>query len=362
MASQSAVTHLTRPDRRDPSSVNLAFINASIAQSGTEDANTEHRHEHLNQLYSMDLIAAYDYVSMGHAATATLFASEVRLTTPVTSYLDLGTGTGFTAVACARILRAAGYYFRLILVDGMPKLLHQALAKFDAEFPYPDAFPDVYFEYTDIQGNLAGLQAAIFSRYQISGVSLITAQRVFLNVRVSLREEQLRQWAALLSPGGRLMLDIPHPRRCIGSLMIGTTPYQTCRIITEPQTWEECRRYARELAAAAGLVIVNDMPEQLPLHGRLENGASTVRDWIEKCKANTVPNNLSAQQYHWFGQRYARDAMEFYRKQGFRCTADIAAVIAVFELAPVAPVTVNIQHTKYTIDESLTGNAAKEGN
>ena len=156
------------------------------------------------------------------------------------------------------------------------------------------------------------------------------------------------------------MLDIPHPRRYVGSLMIGTTPYQTCRIITEPQTWEECRRYARELAAAAGLVIVNDMPEQLPLHGRLENGASTVWDWIEKCKANTVPDNLSAQQYHWFGQRYTSDAMEFYRKQGFRCTADIAAVIAVFELAPVAQVTVNIQHKKYAIDESLTGNARKK--
>ena len=146
----------------------------------------------------------------------------------------------------------------------------------------------------------------------------------------------------------------------IGSLMIGTTPYQTCRIITEPQTWEERRRYARELAAVAGLVIVNDMPEQLPLHGRLGNGASTVRDWIEKCKANTVPNNLSAQQYHWFGQCYARDAMEFYRKQGFRCTADIAAVFELAPVAPVAPVTVNIQHTKYTIDESLTGNARKK--
>ena len=60
MASQSAVTHLTRPDKRDPSSVNLAFINASIAQSSTED-----RHERLNQLCSIDLIAAYDYISMG---------------------------------------------------------------------------------------------------------------------------------------------------------------------------------------------------------------------------------------------------------------------------------------------------------
>ena len=105
----------------------------------------------------MDLITAYDYISIGYAATATLFASKVRLTTPVTSYLDLRTGIGFTAVAYTRILRAAGYYFRLILVDGMPKLLHQVLAKFAAEFPYPDAFPDVYFEYTDIQGNLAGL-------------------------------------------------------------------------------------------------------------------------------------------------------------------------------------------------------------
>ena len=72
----------------------------------------------------MDLIAAYDYISIGYAATATLFVSEVRLTTPVTSYLDLRTRTGFTAVAYARILRAAGYYFRLILVDGILKLLY----------------------------------------------------------------------------------------------------------------------------------------------------------------------------------------------------------------------------------------------
>lgn len=57
----------------------------------------------------------FDTISIGAAATATVFISEVRLTSPVLIYLDLGTGSGLIAIVYYRILRAARYRFNLII-------------------------------------------------------------------------------------------------------------------------------------------------------------------------------------------------------------------------------------------------------
>ena len=84
-----------------------------------------HSYNQLNTIYTRNHIMTYDFASMGFMATANLFAPEIPLTSPVTSYLNLGTGTGLIAIACTRILHHAGYSFRLPLVDGVPNLLDQ---------------------------------------------------------------------------------------------------------------------------------------------------------------------------------------------------------------------------------------------
>ena len=104
-------------------------------------------------------------------------------------------------------------------------------------------------------------------------LSLITAQRVYLNVLSARQAEQLRQWAAILQPDGKLIVDIGHPRRDLSMISIGA---RTCSLgamrprferffrLADDQTFEECRQYARTLAARAHLQITNAMPPQLP--------------------------------------------------------------------------------------------------
>ena len=125
----------------------------------------------------------------------------------------------------------------------------------------------------DILGDLEAIRADIYKHRYISDVSLITAQRVFLNVRKDRRSQQLRQWAAFLSPGGKLIMDVPHPRRCIGAMFLGEgsvnpnatyPPLEICHVLADDNTWQECRDYARQLATEANLVITNTLLAQLP--------------------------------------------------------------------------------------------------
>ncbi len=60
------------------------------------------------------------------------------------------------------------------------------------------------------------------------------------------------------------MVDVPRLKRRLGSLMIDTSPYHTCRIITNPETCDECRRYAQELAADAGSVVMKQHAQPTP--------------------------------------------------------------------------------------------------
>ncbi len=140
------------------------------------------------------------------------------------------------------------------------------------------------------------------------------------------------------------MVDVPRPQRRLGSLMIDTSPYHTCRIIADPETCDECRRYAQELAANAALVVMNNVLNQLPPSWQ-EDGLPALENWIKTVKARSIPDDFSREQKYWFTTRYAQAAKKHYDSQGFRCNPDIAAVVVVFELAPVTQMPVASSHT-----------------
>ena len=72
------------------------------------------------------MIAQYNLVCGGHEATAQLLASQLSLTTPMTSHVDLGCGNGYTAAAVLTTARLARSVLTLVLVDGLPSMLTSA--------------------------------------------------------------------------------------------------------------------------------------------------------------------------------------------------------------------------------------------
>jgi len=255
-------SHLKTSFKRDHPINDINQIREDLMKASNNDNARAHIYKNLSSLYSPDHISGYDMFP-GFMATATLFASHILLTSPITSYLDLGAGTGLTAVATARVLLDAGYNFRLIVVDGVSNFLEQALDKVQSYFPQRMwAGQTISCLRSDVFSNMAGLQEYLLEKQGLPGISLITAQRFFFNLRKDLRAQQLRRWASLLTPGGRLVVDIPHPRCRIAAFMIGPPPH-TCRIIVDSVTWDGCREYARSLADEVGLRIVNDMPPHL---------------------------------------------------------------------------------------------------
>ncbi len=298
--------------------------------------------------------------------TAARFASQVLFDSPITSYLDLGVGTGLTAMATTRLLVDAGHDFRL------PAFLTQAFDKLKSEFPGRRwGGEPVATLKSDVFTDMVRLGKRLLEKHGLSGVSLITTQRVFLNLRKDRRAEQLRRWASLSSPGGRLIVGVAHPRRRVAAFMIGRSP-STCRVIVGSATWDRCRSYARSLADQTGLRIVNDMPPHLSTSIE-EDGTPEFASWVEACKAETLPAVLGEDEMDWFGLRYATESIPLYERQGFECSAEITTIIAVFERDAVEELTASTSaltmetadtgetaHTKYAIDESLTGAARRK--
>ncbi len=348
--------HLITCTARDSHIVNRLYIRNDIAHHAAIEGAMEHVVGELPSLYTQMHIVLYDMSNPGSASTADLLASQVPIGSPITSYLDLGTGTAGTALACSRVLHRAHHTFQLVLVDGLKDMLQFAVLKLQSELPQ-DAVSQIHAVAGDIRGDFASVRANIHMMRELTSVSLITAQRILLNVRAGLRSQQLRHWADFLSQGGKLIVDVPHPKRRIGYLTVRANR-PTYRNIADAETWEECRIYARQLATEANLIITNTMPAQLPGPGQ-EDGHPAFMSWVTGCKFTTVSDPLSRDELMWFSKRYAQEAAPHYRHQGFSCEPDIAAVITVFECAPVTTVPTATGHTKYDIDELLTGKARR---
>ena len=83
----------------------------------------------LPNLYSDGHIRAYDVTALNFGTTARVLASEIPMDFSVSSYLDLGTRTGLTAVVCGEALLSSGHYFHLLLAGGLDEMLNRALTK-----------------------------------------------------------------------------------------------------------------------------------------------------------------------------------------------------------------------------------------
>ena len=74
---------------------------------------------YLPMFYPPEAVRQYDTGALGNLENASVFASEIPQDLTVRQYVDLGTGTGTTAVACVRRLHTMGQIFSVRLVDGL---------------------------------------------------------------------------------------------------------------------------------------------------------------------------------------------------------------------------------------------------
>ena len=87
----------------DPSTVDRAVIAATAARTRADDVTLEQSYTELEHLYPPQAIEYYNVVNLGvHDRT---------------SYLDLGTGTGLTALACTERMIQVGALANMVLVE-----------------------------------------------------------------------------------------------------------------------------------------------------------------------------------------------------------------------------------------------------
>ena len=362
---------LSTADRRDPKVYDNAAISKFANSSRAEDDATEHRYEELGNTYNTQSISYYDFIGLGFESTAEKLSRQIPSDFAVSAYLDLGTGTGLTAKACMGRLQQLKGQTKVVVIDALEGMLAQARKKLES-----------MLNVASYIGDITGLPPAILqdiqNRWGISTFSLVTAQRVLLNVRKDRRAEVLQHWKSHLSEGGKLVVDIPHPGRAVGAIVIGymaeagsnqpnqdSRPVWTmCCRLADDRVWDECRSYARDLARDAGLMITNNMPKALPEWEIGQDGRPAFQSWLASRRPTTLTDPLTRTQLTWFNHRYTEDAIAYYRRLGLQANPEIAGVLVVLEhplasssLAPTSSGPGSQAHTKYVIDETLHGKA-----
>ena len=370
---QLVIPPLLTSNGRDAKAYDNVRVTALANETLAEDDAIEHRYEALGDIYNARLIQLYDVISLGFESTAEQLARAVSLESTVSSYLDLGTGTGLTAKACIQQLPGTGAETKVVIIDALELMLTEAKKKLEST-------PNVATYIGDITALPPAILQDIQNRWGFSTFSLVTAQRVLLNIKKDRRVEALRHWKSFLSQGGKLVVDISHPSRALSAIMI--TPmmapgsrqsiqdsghvWTMCCRLAEDHVWEECRSYARDLARDAGLIITNDMPRVLPEGEFNRDGRPAFESWCANTRAVTLNYPLTPSQLIWFSRRYSQDAIKYYQQNGCRAHCEIAGVVVVFEhppasasLAPNSSVPGSQAHTKYEIDETLRGKDRK---
>ena len=200
--------------KRDARAYDNAKVTALANETLAEDDAMEHRYEALGDTYKADFIKYYDFLSLGFESTAKILAREISLDSAVSSYLDLGTGTGLTAKACIRQLPQPGAETKVVIIDALERMLTEAKKKLES-------MSNVATCIGDVTALPPAILQDIQNRWGFSTFSLVTAQRVLLNIKKDRRVEVLRHWKSYLSQGGKLVVDVPHPSRVLSAIVIG---------------------------------------------------------------------------------------------------------------------------------------------
>ncbi len=341
------------------------LIRDRISQQQQQDANIHHQFSSLRNHYPEQASNHYDLISMEFLSTAKQLARKVpRLHSGAASILDLGCGTGGTALELAKLWAPDTAIERLYFVDGIPDMLSQTSTKLDIARE-SGAIPSV--DRNLVSTLLADVQDVTMIRSELIGHALpniILAQRVLITVLKSQRATLLQAWMSLDRPGTRLVVDVPHPHRHLGALVLGKGQTSGLRAlvgeeatwaITDTQTWSECRAYANELAEEAGLVIDGTMNPQIDTEDSYADAQDRLEDWIKASAPPNLVTTLDLGEKECFRRMFARSAVEHYRTYGVRCNIEIAAVQVIFS----RPVTLQTT-TRYDIDSTLTGKARKQ--
>ncbi|KAI4239501.1 MAG: hypothetical protein LQ349_000314 [Xanthoria aureola] len=355
------------PLGRDDDTVTHASILLGVLAARTNDDIQHHQITDLPSIYLHDQIRCYDVISAGFDESADLLAAQIPGETGVSKYLDLGTGSAKTATACIQTLASNNQIPKIYVVDGLPAMLSIAVPKIQAATP-----ATVNAELTDVLRGDGQLRALLLGRYGM--FDLITAQRVLINCRFDRRVDVLREWASSLAPGGTMIVDCPHPARDLAALFVGPSrvdPSATkarwyrCYQIGDRDTFEECREYARDLAAQTGLQIVNNMPAQLPQ--QITDAQAEFGAWVASTRSSALTGVLSRDELRVFRQRYSEQMQRFHHRLGIKLKVDLAAVVVAFQrpstvppAAPSTPATIAAPvqgSTKWGVDEALHGNA-----
>ena len=89
---------------RDDDTVTHASILQGVLAARANDDIQHHQMTDLPSIYLHDQIRYYDVITAGFDESADLLAAQIPSQTGVSKYLDLGTGTAKTAIACIQTL------------------------------------------------------------------------------------------------------------------------------------------------------------------------------------------------------------------------------------------------------------------
>ena len=304
-------------------------IQKEIARMKAEDNKIVHHFADLDTIYPPNIVRYYDLSSMGFT-----LASQIPPSLTVKSLLDLGCGTGLTAEASIRYFSEQPdlqvSYLDMVVVDGVRTMVTAAVNKVKRWMETtPPMVGKVHHIVNDIYGELGYLQG-------LAPFELITVQRVLIDCRPEARAQQLQKWATLLHDDGNLLVDVQHPSRQPSALFVGPgsvsaqamhAQFTKCFQVCDAAVFEECRTYAKELALAAGLQILNGMPAQLP--PTTEDVQPIIATFLNNTCTATATDSLGRDERKWVEKRWVGKAIQYYSSRGFAAQPDIASVVVV---------------------------------
>ena len=333
-------------DAKPANEVTTTEIDRALQASWDND-ETAHALDDVAKLqtnYPPLLIHVYDTRCLGFHQMSLQFAQSLPANFRPRVLLDLGCGTGETLAAVAEVAAARTPLTTVGFVDALEGMTMAADVKVAQRMGGPSARiphesnPFALFRLTTfLRPDTTPIRQAL--QCLPHPPELVTAQRVLLNVPRVQHAHLLRAWMKLTAPGGKLIVDVSHHRRYPALEWLsppipnpGPEVYASqacCFQLTDEEPWELARRYARSLAAAAGLQIDNEpMPAQRPPLVTSKQGF--MANWINARDPLASSRILTCLQRSFFLRDYGLEAPPHYHNQGFWHSIDFAAVVVVF--------------------------------